>query len=214
MSSARSRARERRRPRGTESAARREFMAAAASREIAFICNETRDDELSPGEPCERRGDRKEGVELVVSRWKDEYRPIALDRGPRMNGTVARGRDRDPRQDRALELVELLRARCRIPRPRLPSLPVGVERVRLPARPVQREHQLDGGAREADARPRALELADEPRVATEGELRRRSAARARPAAILEPRDRRLGEPRTRGPRAVRHARPEGFAQEV
>ena len=95
-------------------------------------------------------------------------------------------------------LLELLERRARIDAElldeRAARVPVDVERLRLPPRAVEREHELGAEAlAERVGGDELLQLADDVRMPAEGEIRLDPALERGQAQLLEARDRRLRE---------------------
>ena len=112
-------------------------------------------------------------------------------------------------QDRLLELLQRpARLDPELLRQRPPGVPVGLERVGLPAAAIEREHQLSPEPlAERMPRDQRLELAHEPRVHAEQQVGVDAILDRGQVQFLEPPDLRPGE-RLRGELGERRAAPE------
>ena len=176
-------ARERRRPRRASSGERAAGDGRAASSTLAAR-PQTRRDERAAG-PRERHGQLGERRSARRARRRREHRAHGPGRRPRASSSAG-----SCVEDRALERLE--RRRRLDPEAldeRLPRRAVGLERLGLPARAVEREHQL---AAEPLAQrvlgDERLELGDERGVPAEREVCVDPLLERREAQLLEPLD--------------------------
>ena len=146
-------------------------------------------------------GQRQERLQIAASERHDEDRALRggrRDRGGALGSLLGGSREVETRillQDRSLERLERRgRVDAELLDQRAPRLLVGLERLGLSARPVQREHQLTAQPlAQRVLRDETLELADELRMAAEREIGLDPLLERREAKLLEADDRGLGE---------------------
>ena len=162
--------------------------------ELALVCEQTGDDQLSRRERGQRLSDCQKRVELLLVRGKNEHRPTRLGRGSRMHpsGSVE-FESRVLGQDCPLELVERGRGLdAELLDERLPRPSVDIKRFCLSPRAVEGEHQLPAEAlAKGMLRGQRLQLRDELGVAAERELGLDAVLYRREPDLLEPPDRGL-----------------------
>ena len=144
----------------------------------------------------------EDGDGLARGRRRDRRQPLharrRLGRSPRSPPVRRRGRRLEGQvlvEDGGLEPTER-RARLdtQLVCEHTPGLAIGLERVRLPARAVERDHELASQPLvERMLRDERLELADQLEMTSQGKLGLHACRDTGDTEILEPRDRALGK---------------------